>query len=253
VVDEHPAPIDRYAAAVSYNPQPGFPQGDANYPAPGPGGWQQAGRAPGGYQAPQGVPTYGQPAGRGSTPVLFTTALLGIATALLWLDIGIVGLVKSIGNDSFSAPADRTIAEKIGNPGALRVITTAAHGTEIVAGVALLVGAVLLFARRRSGVVVAAIGGGLGLVVLVLFGLRSTAWSAYSPLPPTTRILVAVLGFVVLVLAMLPAVKLATRPAAPPGAQNTGPFPQGHQGPGTYPSGTYPQGPQPPGTCPPPV
>ncbi|MGH3620177.1 MAG: hypothetical protein ACRDQ5_00080 [Sciscionella sp.] len=183
--------------------------------------------------------------------MLFTTALLGIATALPWLDIGIVGLVKSIGNDSFAAPADSAIAEKIGSPGALQAITIAAHGTEIVTGVALPVGAVLLFARQRSGVVVAAIGGGLGLVVLVLFGLRSTAWSAYSPLPPTTRILVAVLGFVVLVLAMLPAVKLATRPAAPrkqpplprgqarfpygagpvpPGAQNTGPFAQGPQG-----------------------
>jgi hypothetical protein len=155
------------------------------------------------------------------------TSLVAVGAAVFWAFRGSKGLITTFRSWRELDPAAAAfLASKGHNLGTAKTLSLLPQGAELVVALVLLTGAVMLVMRTLLGIVLVAVGGGLGVVPPVLFVVASVYWSA-PPLPPAGSLAATVLGLIALVLVLLPPVVRTVRRAPRPVPPMPMPPPQG--------------------------
>jgi len=175
--------------------------------------------------------------------IVVAAGALGVA--VFWAILGLKGFLGRRLHDVDPEGTVARLAKTGGNGDLLVPLSIAGNVLDLLVVAALVVGALLLLLRQPPGAFLVA---GSVVVAVLAVACRVVYYMQLDWSAPSEPYIAAALTLVVGVLAILPPVTKALRPAAQPqGGQP--PFPQQQQPPSGY---GPPQGPPPPGYGPPP-
>lgn len=204
-----------------------------------------------GWQQQQPQQQWGPPppaAKRGNFAMAIIVAVAGLGVAVFWAILGIKGLLGRRLHDVDPEGTVARLAKTGGNGDLLVPLSVAGNVLDLLVVAALVVGALLIFLRKMPGAFIVA---GSVVVAVLAVACRFVYYMQLDWSAPSGPYVAAVLTLVVGVVAILPPVTNALKPAAQPQFPQQGP-PPGYGQPQQPPPGYGPpQGPPPPGHGPP--
>ncbi|MFD9699147.1 hypothetical protein [Lentzea sp. NPDC059081] len=185
-----------------------------------------------------------QPPRGGSFAMAVVVAVGAAGVAVFWVVLGLKGLLGKRLHDVDPEGTAARLAKTGGNGDLLVPLSVAGNVLDLLAAVALVVGALLIVLRKKPGSFIVA-----GSVVLAVLAVacRIVYYMQLDWSTPSEPYIAAALTLVVGVLAILPPVTGALRPAVPQSGHPQQQFPPQQPPPGYGP----PQGPPPHGYGPP--
>jgi hypothetical protein len=167
----------------------------------------------------------------GNTALVVVTAVVALGAAVFWGVRGVKGLLSLLRSwQDMDPTAAAYLAAQGHDLGTAKFIAVLPDAAELLAALVLLTGVVLLLLRTFAGVLLVAVGGGLGVLPPILFAVAFGYWGT-PPTPPGGTITAAVLGLAALMLVLLPPVTRSVRRAPkPPATPAYPPQPMSPQG-----------------------